>query len=234
MEKGSGLVLLDEAAAPPTPNAQLSTHLRQGFGGQASNAEVMNETEPKIEFMELWGKLQAVAARGEELAINGSLAGPTKLERRIAGLTFGVALPDPWLSQVEPSQHHRAGLVEDMPGVLRIGGSKDTQVFQWVESGNYTFARVQAKIRGRVSVSGVAMLTLGWLDAQHRHLGTTVMRLPEGEWPEWVTLVQAGAAPAGAVWVGIGIRVQHQAKDDWVEVTELSLRATKGDLKADN
>ena len=175
-----------------------------------------------------WQQMHSVDVSGEELVINGRLAGPVRPARRVAGLDYGVALPAPWQSRVEPSQHHQAGVVEALPGVLRIAGSKDTQVFQWVELRNHGFTRAQVEIRGRVPVSGVVTLTLGWLDDQHRHLGMTVMRLPEGEWSEWVTLVQAGAAPAGAVWVGVGVRIQHQFADDWVELRHFSLKAEGG------
>ena len=168
--------------------------------------------------------LRAVEAEGEELLANGNFAGPVQPARQIAGLTYGVALPAPWIGRVEPAEHHLAGLKTDEPGVLRIAGSKETQVFQWTALGDRTFVRAQVKMRGRVSVSGIAMLSLGWLDADHRHLGITVIRLPEGEWPTWIDLMQAGAPPQGAAWVGISIRIQHQAPDDWIEAMGFSLR----------
>ena len=47
--------------------------------------------------------------------------------------------------------------------------------------------------------------------------------LPDGDWPEWVTLRQAGHPPKGAVWVGLGLRVQNQVEGDWVEAKGFSL-----------
>jgi hypothetical protein len=171
--------------------------------------------------------IAAVQHDGRELVINGSLTGLQKPERRIAGLTYSVAMPEPWQSRVEPVQFHQAELSDGAPHVLKISGTKDTSVFQWCALDDATFALGQVMMRGRVSCSGVAMLTLGWLDAQHRHLGTTVIRLPEGEWSDWHALRQATAAPVGAAWVGIGVRIQHQLKDDWVEVKNFSLKVSK-------
>lgn len=54
-----------------------------------------------------------------------------------------------------------------------------------------------------------------------------MMRLPGGLWPTWVTLRQGARAPAKAAWVGVGIRVQHQAPGDWVEADDFSLRGAQ-------
>ena len=184
-----------------------------------------SEIEGRLQAGAMLSDLRAVEPEGEELLVNGAFGGPVRPARQIGGLTYGAALPVPWQSRVEPAEHHRAGLEPDRPGVLRIAGSKDTQIFQWASLSQRTFARAQVSLRGRVSVSGIAMLTLGWLDTEQRHLGITVIRLPEGEWPEWVDLIQAGTAPKGAAWVGISLRVQHQAPDDWIEARAFSLRA---------
>ena len=184
-----------------------------------------SEIEGRLQAGAMLSDLRAVEPEGEELLVNGAFGGPVRPARQIGGLTYGAALPVPWQSRGEPAEHHRAGLEPDRPGVLRIAGSKDTQIFQWASLSQRTFARAQVSLRGRVSVSGIAMLTLGWLDTEQRHLGITVIRLPEGEWPEWVDLIQAGTAPKGAAWVGISLRVQHQAPDDWIEARAFSLRA---------
>ena len=76
-----------------------------------------------------------------------------------------------------------------------------------------------------MSNSDAVTLTLGWLNAKHEHIGTVVvMRLPDGNWPDWVQLQQGARAPADAAWAGFGIRVQHQVAPDWVEFREFSLR----------
>jgi hypothetical protein len=80
------------------------------------------------------------------------------------------------------------------------------------------------QIRGKVSPGNLTVLTLGWMDTNQRSLDFSTMRLPEGVWPEWVTLQQGGQPPAGARAVGIGVRIEHQTGDDWVEVRDFSLR----------
>lgn len=164
-------------------------------------------------------------AGGRDIPLNGSLEGPTRPARALAGLTYGVALPHPWQSKVEPAESQRAALVPGAPPVLRIEGSKDTQVFQWLPMTDRGGHRATVQLRGRLSPSGLTALTLGWLDKDQRILGVTMMRLPEGEWPEWVELVQAGRPPAGSHYVGIGIAVQHQGPGDWIEAREFSLRS---------
>jgi hypothetical protein len=201
---------------------------RRSASGEEDFASLMRASQGAAEgreLAELAASIAAVQRDGRELAINGGLAGPLKPERQSAGLTYSVALPEPWQSRVEPVQWHRVAWSGDAARVLKISGTKDTAVFQWCALDGATFALAQAEMRGRVSSSGVAMLTIGWLDSQQRHLGTTVIRLPEGEWHGWQTLRHAAKAPAGAVWVGVGIRIQHQLKDDWVEVKEFSLKA---------
>jgi hypothetical protein len=173
---------------------------------------------------QLWKGLQAIRVSGVEVAVNGKMLGPVTPARRIAGLEYSVALPPGWQSRVEPSQFHQARIINGADGVLRVSGSKDTQVFQWVELQKYQFAQAQVQVRGQVSPSGVVSLILGWLDRQNRHLGMTVMRLPEGHWSDWTALTQAAAAPSGAFSVGIGMRIQHQQADDWIEIRGFSLK----------
>ena len=50
------------------------------------------------------------------------------------------------------------------------------------------------------------------------------MRLPEGQWTEPLVLSQGGFPPPGAAYVGVGVRIEHQSEDDWVEVSDFRLR----------
>jgi hypothetical protein len=160
-----------------------------------------------------------------ELSRNGSLDGATLPPRRIAEMDYEVSLPPEWLSRVEPAQFHRAEIVRsDRGNALRISGSKDCSVSQWNAAVSGEFYVAAVEVRGKISASAVAVLTFGWLDAQHRNLGFTTVRVPEGEWDKPVLLRQGGQAPVGAVWVGVGIRVQHQAPDDWTEISDFSLK----------
>lgn len=165
------------------------------------------------------------AATGRELLRDGAMAGQTKPARMIAGMEYSVALPADWVSQVEPSQFHRAELLGPANArILRIGGSKDTTISQWDPVGGAGVHVARVAVRGRVSPGTAVSLVFAWLDAKGRHVGFKGMRLPDGEWPEWVALQQAGPPPEGAVWVGIGLRVQNQVRDDWVEAREFSLQ----------
>lgn len=175
----------------------------------------------EVELVRLWSNL---AERGFSIGYNGALLGPVQKPRTIAGLTYGVTLPLGWMSKVEPAEHYRDSLLgEDGMRVLRIEGSINTSVFQWRPLPKTEFSLAAVKIRGRLSPSSSAYLTLGWLDAKHRHLGILRMLLPTGEWPEWVDLSQGGMIPENAVWVGVGIRLGNQHDGDWVEVKDFRL-----------
>jgi hypothetical protein len=164
--------------------------------------------------------------RGRQLLVDAGMRGEAKPARRIADLTYGVALPAAWQSKVEPAEHHRAGLVQAGDSrVLRIEGTRDTMVSQWTPVGDGQAEHlVTLRLRGRVSPSNAVWVILAFLDAGHRHVGFKTVRLPDGEWPRSVELRQTGRAPANAAWVGMGLRVQNQLPGDWIEATAFSLR----------
>ena len=85
----------------------------------------------------------------------------------------------------------------------------------------------RVSVRGRVSPGTVVMLTLGWLDRAQRVLPTTVIRLPDGDWNDWSVLSLMVPPPVGAVWVGMGIRVQYQVAGDWAELRDFSLQVVR-------
>lgn len=164
----------------------------------------------------------------KELLRDPQMTGEAKPGRTIAGLPYGVSLPADWTSQVEPAEFHRAELVGGGENrVLRISGSKDTRLSQWTQVGGGGLHEGEIRLRGRVSTSVVVRLVFSWLDEKHQHVGWTGVRLPEGEWPEWVSLKQAGLPPKGAAWVGLGLRVQNQVPGDWVEAKGFSLRSAE-------
>jgi hypothetical protein len=177
--------------------------------------------------------LEASGDEGPQLVRDGNLAGPTAPALRIAGLEYGLELPAAWFGRTEPVQTHRSQLLPATPPgamggtgsgrVVRITGAKDTSVSQWnsVESAAFHIGSVQ--IRGRVSPGSLAVLTFGWLDGTERNIGFSTMRLPEGDWPEWQTLHQGAKPPPDARWIGIGIRIEHQAPGDWVEAGSFRL-----------
>jgi len=162
-----------------------------------------------------------------QIAIDGSLEGQVVPGRRISGLTFGLDLPVCWTSKCEPAQAQTVELTQAAAhsGIagLHLAGATDAALFQWVEAAPGRIYDVTVFVRGRVSPGN--SMSLGWLDASQRYVGDcTLARLPEGEWTGWVRLRQGGVAPAGACWVGIGVRVQHQVPGDWVDVDDFSVK----------
>jgi len=159
-----------------------------------------------------------------QLLVDAAFAGTPLPPRMIAGMHYGVALPAGWRSQVEPSEFHRAELQGDAGGKwLLISATKDTTVSQWAKLDGAGLHIAKFSVRGRVSTSAAVSLVFSFLDAAHRHVGFKAVRLPDGEWPEWVTLRQAGEVPARAAWVGMGLRVQNQIQGDWIEARDFSL-----------
>jgi hypothetical protein len=149
-------------------------------------------------------------------------------ERRIAGLTYGVSLPAGWQSRVEPAISHQSEWVNNTGSrVLHLRASKDTAIYRWVAATPGKIHQITVEMKGHLSPSAIATVTLGWLDAQHRHLSFTVMRMPEGQWDKWCELNQGAFAPPNAAWVGVGIRVQHLAAEDWVDLKNLCLRVER-------
>jgi len=111
--------------------------------------------------------------------------------------------------------------------ILRLSGNKDAAVSQWNAVAGTGLYRAAVAVRGKVSPGTIVTLVFAWLDRKEQHVGFKALRLPEGDWPEWVTLQQAGFPPAGAAWVGMGIRVQNQVGSDWIEAKGFSLQSSR-------
>ena len=168
------------------------------------------------------------SGQGVERLQDGSLETPPLAAQIIAGLAFGIGLPEGWKSQVEPTERHRGELTPNAAHTgnrgLRISGATNTTVYRWLSVTPGAFYVTQMQVRGRVTPSNAVTLGLGWLDEQQRHLGTVeIARLPDGSWPDWQTLTQGARAPATAAWVGLGLRVQNQMPGDWAEFDDFSL-----------
>ena len=212
----------------PVADVLLTVKVAATARGEGTEADAMLRSWSEPLVSGLWQSFSASSSNQEkELLRNCTFAGLSLPARRIAGLEYGVALPGEWASQVEPVQYHHAELLESGgTRVLRISGSKDTSVSQWDPVGGTGLHRASVSVRGHVSPGTIVSLTFGWLDRKENHVGFKSLRLPDGDWPEWVTLQQAGLPPAGSVWVGMGLRVQNQVAGDWVEAREFHLRAS--------
>ncbi len=148
--------------------------------------------------------------------------------KMIAGLTYGIGLPEGWNCKVEPTEYQRTALLPSAAHAgkmgLRIEGTMNANLYRWfpATAGSVYLLAVQA--RGHVRPSNGSSLLVAWLDAQHRSVGIPqTMRLPDGDWPDWQTFGQGARAPAGAAWVGIGLHVQGQMAGEWVEFDDITL-----------
>lgn len=159
-----------------------------------------------------------------------AMEGNIRPARTIAGLRYGVALPESWVSYVEPAQWQRTELVTDAAGgkVLRFVGNKETSVYQWNVASVSAWYLARVRLRGQVSPGGVVNLLFGWMDAKRQRMGIKTVQLPEGEWPEWGTFQLVESCPEGAEWVAIGVRVQNQQDGDWAEASGIELMRFDG------
>jgi hypothetical protein len=96
-------------------------------------------------------------------------------------------------------------------------------IFQWNSVARAGLNRASVVLRGHVSPGTSVSVMLGWLDARERNIGFKSFRLPVGDWSEPVTLDLASPTPAGAVWVGVGMRIQNQVQGDWIEAKDFRL-----------
>jgi hypothetical protein len=179
----------------------------------------------------------SVFTETREVLPNPTMAGTLVAAPRAAGLAFGVDLPAPWQSRIEPTQKGRAMLQAETPStagkaknpiaprrVLRSVAAENSTVYQWLPAtgGQLYIAHAQAK--GLVSPSDTVLLTLGFLDRNQRPVGENrAYRVPDGDWADWISLEQGAIAPETAAWVGFSLRIQHQFGDDWIELTGFSL-----------
>lgn len=211
----------------PVADVLLAAQEAAKAGGEVAAFDRFVEpmTEPMI--TRLWSVLREARSRPtQELLRNGALEGLARPPRRIAGLEYSLALPEGWVSRVEPTQDQHAELLESGgKRMLRISGSKNTSISQWDPVAGAGLHRASISVRGRVSPGTIVSITFAWLDERERRIGIKILRLPDGEWPGWATLEQAGTPPTGAVWVGMGMQVQNQVPGDWIEARDFHLQA---------
>ena len=205
----------------PVANAVIEIHRRAKAAGELTEAETALADAELGEGGLVWRALAGPEGRAQ--LRDGALAGELQRPRRIAGLDYGVALPADWLSSVEPAEGQQA--VFDGERTLRLTRNKETSIYQWNAVTMAGLHVASVRVRGRVSPGNVVNLTLGWLDEAQKRVGLEVQRLPDGEWPEWVTLRVARVPPPRARWVGVSVRLQNQLPGDWVEVWDFSLVA---------
>jgi hypothetical protein len=136
----------------------------------------------------------------------------------------GNATPVPSLQSVSPGPQ-LSNLNSQLPRSLRYSGVNQEGLYQTVPAQPGALYRATVRVRGKVSPGNQTFLLLTFADARGRNVdGGHIDRLPLGEWPEWTTLETIVRAPAGAVWLGFGLRALYQVNDDYVEFAEPSLQ----------
>ena len=147
---------------------------------------------------------------------------------RIAGLQYRADLTAGWDSRVEPAENAVAAVTAAAARTggagLRLANDKYVSVFAWSPRQQASGFEVAAHLRGQLSSSARVMLSISWLDASQRIIGSRRVRFIPTSTTEWTRLRVGQAAPAGAAWVGVGISAAYQLPGDWVDVDDVSLR----------
>jgi hypothetical protein len=138
-------------------------------------------------------------------------------------------IPANWEMRAMPTEAGRVSLGGADPAdgsrPLRIEGSWDDQVYQWLPSKPGAAYLATARLRGRSSPGDDSSLLLAFLSGAGAVVGTRSREsLPKGLTPDWRTSALAGIAPEGAAWVGVGVEASRQARGDWLEASDIELR----------
>jgi hypothetical protein len=157
-----------------------------------------------------------------------SFEGEITLGLRIAGLQYRADLTAGWNSRVEPAEDVVAAVTAAAArtgsGGLRLGNNKYASVFAWSPRPQARGFEVVAYLRGQLSSSARVTLTISWLDASQRLIGSRRERFIPTSTSEWTRLRVGQATPANAAWVGASITAAYQLPGDWVDVDDVSLR----------
>ncbi len=164
-----------------------------------------------------------------EAAVEGLVAAEWPLGDRtgqeIAGLPYRLDLPEAWRSQVEPWENLKTEVRrEGDVRVLRLENHKVTSFWQWVSMPDDHVGQAKMEVRGDLSPGAYVLLSVRWATAGGVLVGPSIdVRLPEGQWPEWVPLRQFIESPPEAELVLFRCLVAHQQAGDWIEFGRPSL-----------
>ncbi len=147
---------------------------------------------------------------------------------RIAGLQYRADLTAGWDSRVEPAVNAVAAVTAAAARTggagLRLANDKYVSVFAWSPRQQDRGFEVAAYLRGQLSSSARVMLSISWLDASQRLIGSRRVRFIPTSTTEWTRLRVGQASPADAAWVSVSILAAYQLPGDWVDVDDVSLR----------
>jgi hypothetical protein len=151
---------------------------------------------------------------------------------RIAGLQYRADITAGWDSRVEPAEDAvavvMAAAARTGSSGLRLANHKYASVFAWSPLQQAGGFEVAAFLRGRLSSSARVMLSISWLDASQRIIGSRRVRFIPTSTTEWTRIRVGQASPSNAAWVGVCITVTNQLPGNWVDVDDVSLRPWGG------
>lgn len=146
-----------------------------------------------------------------------SVAGPTAFE--------WLERENHWRGNGLPSEHR---VVEKQGDGMRFAGCRDETLSQWsptpaVPGALYT---ASVKVRAHVGSGNMTYLVMSFMDEKMKYLvvGGYVDRVPVGQSADLIELRVTARAPAGARYVGMGLRICDQSGDDFAEFSEPMLR----------
>ena len=174
--------------------------------------------------------LADLAGRGEVMTVErlqgAGWRGPREPGRRIAGLQYGIEKAAGWRARAEPWEGLTETWTETAEGpVVRLENHKLTDLWQWLSVRPGEKLRFSVDMRGRSSGTVVQAVTIRWHDAENKTAGAAQeLRLPPGDWPEWVTLAGDFTAPPNAAWMSVTFWLGHQQPGDWVEWRGVSVK----------
>ena len=180
---------------------------------------------------------QRLAGAAVERLQTPSFEGPVKPGLRIAGLQYRADLTAGWDSRVEPAENVVAAVTAAAARTgsagLRLANHKYTSVFFWSPRQLAQGFEVAAYLRGQLSSSARVMLSISWLDASQRLIGSRRVRFIPTSTTEWTRIRVGQASPVNAAWVAVGIVAISQLPGDWVDVDDVSLRPWGGGRAVD-
>jgi len=201
------------------------TLLESGADPMASRSPAMADAAVQ-DAISRWRNGLADAA--QERLRSPSFEGDIARGLRIAGLQYRADITAGWNSRVEPAENVVAAVTAAAArtgnGGLHLANHKYASVFAWSPRQQASGFEAAVYLRGRLSSSARVLLSISWLDASQRIIGSRRVRFIPASTTEWTRLRVGQSAPANAVWVGVSISAVYQLPGDWVDVDDVSLR----------
>ncbi|MCC5841308.1 MAG: DUF4838 domain-containing protein [Opitutales bacterium] len=105
--------------------------------------------------------------------------------------------------------------------VLRLENQKRLEMWHWSAVPPDTVGLAAVEVRGGLSPSAFLLLRASWVDAGRNLIGEeAVVRLHEGDHPEWKPLRLFLDPPEGAAFLRYRLNAFHMMPGDWLEVRE--------------